>query len=92
MSKENKNGVSESLFEENLTDAEVCGYRFQPLRQRPVLADRPDGRDEWPWRARKEDTRDVNLQNDKRAAPLRSASALGSVQLNTTIRVDSGQI
>ena len=34
----------------------------------------------------------LNLQTDKRAAPLRSAGALGSVQLNTTIRVDSGQI
>ena len=82
MSRENKNGVSEFLSEENLTDAEVCGYRFQPLRQRPVLADRPDGRGEWPWRARKEDSRDAELtkRQPSSATEVGGCSGVGAIK------------
>ena len=79
MRKENKNSVSDYSSEDKLTDAEVSGYRFQPLRQRAVLADRPDGRGEWPWRARKEDTRDAELTKRQESS-------------DTTIRVDSRHI
>ena len=41
MRRENKNGLLlwayQSSSEENVTDAEVSGYRFQPQRQRHVL-------------------------------------------------------
>ena len=37
-------GFSDSSPDENSTDSEVAGYRFQPRRQRPVLSDRPDVR------------------------------------------------
>ena len=52
-------GISESLIEENITDAEVPGYRFQRQRQRHVLEDKPEanGRDEY----EKEDTREGKL-------------------------------
>ena len=50
-------GLSKSSSEDNLTDAEVSGYRLHPQRQRHVLEDRSkaSGRE-------KEDTREDELQ------------------------------
>ena len=49
-------GLSKSSFEENVTDAEVSEYSFQPQRQRHVLEDTPEASGH-----EKEDTREAEL-------------------------------
>ena len=58
-------GLSKSSSEENVTDAEVSGHRFQPRRQRHVLEDRPEASDH-----EKEDKREAEHTKDKLAEML----------------------
>ena len=51
-------GLSKSASEENVTDAEVPVYRFQPQRQRHVLEDRPEATGH-----EKVDTQEAELTN-----------------------------
>ena len=67
-------GLSKSSSVENVTAAEVSGYRFQPQRQRHVLEDRPEASDQ-----EKEDKREAEHTKDKLAEMLSTDGGAESI-------------
>ena len=72
-------GLFKTSSKENLTDAEVPGYRFQPQIQRHALEDRPEANDH-----DKKDTREAEHTKDKLAEMLSTDGGAESICWSVT--------